>query len=114
MNATDGSVRLSPDDVARAHPDDAGGSDGPRRVGHHSGLVEANAYRQTAVTALIPGRIARVLAELGQRVRRGQALAELPAELADAQRAYISASAYARARTATRGPGLTLWSPSVP
>ncbi|MFN7981726.1 MAG: efflux RND transporter periplasmic adaptor subunit [Vicinamibacterales bacterium] len=99
VNATDGSVRLSPDDVARAHilttPVEAMALGESVTI---PGLVEANAYRQTAVTALIPGRIARVLAELGQRVRRGQALAELYSpELADAQRAYISASAALRA-----------------
>jgi cobalt-zinc-cadmium efflux system membrane fusion protein len=57
-------------------------------------LIEPNAYKQTVVTALVPGRVTRVLAELGQRVRQGQVLAELYSpDLADAQRAYLSSSA---------------------
>ena len=58
------------------------------------GIVEPNAYRQVAVTPAISGRVTRVLAELGQPVRRGQALAEVfSPELAEAQRAYVSARA---------------------
>ena len=55
------------------------------------GLVQPNAYRQVAVTPLVGGRVTRVLVELGERVRRGQALAQVysPA-LADAQTRYLS------------------------
>lgn len=94
-NVADGSVRLSPDEVARARivttPVDAVALGESVTL---PGLVEANAYKQTVVTALVAGRLSRVAAELGQQVRRGQTLAELYSpELADAQRAYISASA---------------------
>ena len=58
------------------------------------GMVEPNAYRQVAVTPVTTGRITRVLVELGDRVRKGQPLAQLfSPELADAQREYISARA---------------------
>lgn len=95
----EGSVRLSPDAVSRAHIVTA-------RVESMAltesvtipAVVEANTYKQTAVTALTAGRITRVFAELGQHVRRGQVLAELYSpELADAQRAYITTSAALRA-----------------
>ena len=95
VRAAEGSVRLSTEDIARARITVA-------RVEAATlgdavtvpAMVEANTYKQTVVTSLLPGRVTRVLAELGQHVRRGQALAELYSpELADAQRAYISASA---------------------
>ncbi|HXE79276.1 MAG TPA: efflux RND transporter periplasmic adaptor subunit [Vicinamibacterales bacterium] len=54
-------------------------------------VVEANAYKQVAVTPLVTGRVTRVAVELGDRVRRGQSLAEIYSpELADAQREYLS------------------------
>ena len=58
------------------------------------GVVEPNAYREVAVTPLVSGRITRVSAELGARVRRGQLLAQVysPA-LAEAQTKYVSAKA---------------------
>jgi len=95
VKATDSSVKLSPDEMARAHitvtPVEALALGDSVTI---SGLVEPNAYNQTVVTALVAGRVTRILAELGQRVRRGQVLAEVYSpELADAQRAYISASA---------------------
>jgi membrane fusion protein, heavy metal efflux system len=58
------------------------------------GVVEANAYKQVVVTPVISGRITRVVADLGQRVRQGQMLAQIfSPELADAQTRYISARA---------------------
>jgi cobalt-zinc-cadmium efflux system membrane fusion protein len=58
------------------------------------GVVEPNAYRQVDVTPLVAGRVTKVGSALGDRVRRGQALAEIysPA-LAEAQTRYVSAQA---------------------
>jgi multidrug efflux pump subunit AcrA (membrane-fusion protein) len=56
------------------------------------GVVEPNAYRQVAVTPLVGGRVVRVSAQLGDRVRRGQALAEVYSpELAEARTKYTAA-----------------------
>jgi RND family efflux transporter MFP subunit len=58
------------------------------------GIVEPNAYKQVAVTPLVGGRITRVSAELGDRVRRGQTLAQIYSpQLAEAQTKYVSAKA---------------------
>lgn len=58
------------------------------------GTVEPNAYKQVVVTPLVAGRVTRVLAELGDRVRRGQTLLQIfSPELADAQTKYLSARA---------------------
>lgn len=58
------------------------------------GLVEPNAYREVVVTPLVSGRITRVSAELGARVRRGQTLAQIYSpELAEIQTKYVSARA---------------------
>ena len=58
------------------------------------GVVEPNAYREVAVTPLVAGRVTRVSAELGARVRRGQTLAQIYSpELAEAQTKYVSARA---------------------
>jgi cobalt-zinc-cadmium efflux system membrane fusion protein len=58
------------------------------------GVVEPNAYRQVVVTPLVSGRVTRVSAQLGERVRRGQTLAQVYSpELAEAQTRYISARA---------------------
>jgi RND family efflux transporter MFP subunit len=58
------------------------------------GVVEPNAYRQVVVTPLVAGRVTKIVAALGDRVRRGQTLAEIysPA-LAEAQTRYLSAQA---------------------
>lgn len=57
-------------------------------------VVEPNAYKQVHVTTLVTGRVTRVLAELGARVRQGQSMATVfSPELADAQTRYISARA---------------------
>jgi RND family efflux transporter MFP subunit len=58
------------------------------------GVVEPNAYRRVAVTSLAGGRVVRVSAQLGDRVRRGQALAQVYSpELADARTKYLAATA---------------------
>jgi membrane fusion protein, heavy metal efflux system len=58
------------------------------------GVVEPNAYKQVVVTPLVAGRVTRVLAELGQSVRRGQAIAEIfSPELSEAETRYMSARA---------------------
>ena len=55
------------------------------------GVIEANAYKQVVVTPLVAGRVTRVLAQLGQTVRRGQPLAEIfSPELAEAETRYVS------------------------
>jgi cobalt-zinc-cadmium efflux system membrane fusion protein len=58
------------------------------------GVVEPNAYRQVVVTPLVAGRVTRVGPALGDRVRRGQTLAEIYSPtLAEAQTRYVSAQA---------------------
>jgi cobalt-zinc-cadmium efflux system membrane fusion protein len=58
------------------------------------GTVEPNAYKQVIVTPLVSGRVTRVLAELGDQVKRGQTLLQVfSPELADAQSKYLSATA---------------------
>jgi membrane fusion protein, heavy metal efflux system len=58
------------------------------------GVVEPNAYRQVVVTSLVAGRVTRVGPALGDRVRRGQTLAEIYSPtLAEAQTRYVSAQA---------------------
>jgi len=67
------------------------------------GVVEPNAYRQVAVTSLVSGRVVRVSAQLGDRVRRGQALAQIYSpELADARTKYIAAKAMLEAHDRER------------
>ena len=58
------------------------------------GVVEPNAYRQVVVTPLVAGRVTRVGAALGNRVRQGQTMAEIysPA-VAEAMTRYVSAQA---------------------
>ena len=58
------------------------------------GVVQPNAYRQVVVTPLVSGRVTRASAQLGERVRRGQTLAQIYSpEVAEAQMRYISARA---------------------
>jgi RND family efflux transporter MFP subunit len=58
------------------------------------GVVEPNAYRQVVVTPLVAGRVTKVGPALGDRVRRGQTLAEIYSPtLAEAQTRYLSAEA---------------------
>ena len=58
------------------------------------GVVEPNAYRQVVVTPLVAGRVTKVGPALGDRVTRGQTLAEIYSPtLADAQTRYLSTRA---------------------
>lgn len=58
------------------------------------GVVEPNAYRQVAVTPLVAGRVVRVSAQLGERVRKGQSIAQIYSpELSEARTNYIAARA---------------------
>jgi membrane fusion protein, heavy metal efflux system len=58
------------------------------------GVVAPNAYRQVTVTPLVSGRITAVSAQLGERVRRGQTIAQIYSpELAEARTRYVSAVA---------------------
>ena len=58
------------------------------------GVVEANAYKQVAVTPLVSGRVTQVFTELGAHVRRAQPLAQVYSpELAEAQTKYVAARA---------------------
>jgi RND family efflux transporter MFP subunit len=58
------------------------------------GVVEPNAYKRVVITPLVGGRVTRVLAELGQSMRRGQPLAEIfSPELAEAKTRFVSARA---------------------
>jgi cobalt-zinc-cadmium efflux system membrane fusion protein len=59
-----------------------------------TGIVQPNGYRTIKVTPVAPGRITRVLVELGQQVKPGQTLAEIYSpELTEAQTRYLSARA---------------------
>jgi RND family efflux transporter MFP subunit len=58
------------------------------------GVVEPNAYRQVSVTSLVSGRVVGVSAQLGDRVRKGQSLAQVYSpELAEARTKYVAAKA---------------------
>ncbi len=58
------------------------------------GTVQPNAYKQVHVTSLAGGVVTQVGVELGQEVKRGQALAQIfSRDLTEAQTAYISISA---------------------
>ena len=58
------------------------------------GVVEPNAYRQVVVTPLVAGRVTKIGPALGDRVRRGQTLAEIYSPtLTEAQTRYVSAQA---------------------
>lgn len=86
-------VILSHDAVTRAGlvvaAAEAGAVRGAIRV---PGVVEPNAYDQVAVTPLVAGRVARVAAELGQRVRRGQVLATIASPEMSEARARVRAA----------------------
>jgi RND family efflux transporter MFP subunit len=54
------------------------------------GVVEPNGYREVTATSLADGRITKVLAELGQRVTKGQTLAEMYSpQLAELQTTFL-------------------------
>jgi membrane fusion protein, heavy metal efflux system len=58
------------------------------------GIVEPDAYRQVTVMPLVAGRVVRAAAQLGDRVRKGQSLAEVYSpEVAEARTKYVAARA---------------------
>jgi membrane fusion protein, heavy metal efflux system len=58
------------------------------------GVVAPNAYRQVVVTPLVSGRVTSVTVQLGDRVRKGQTIAQVYSpELAEARTRYVSAVA---------------------
>jgi cobalt-zinc-cadmium efflux system membrane fusion protein len=58
------------------------------------GVVAPNAYRQVVVTPLVSGRVTSVIVQLGDRVRKGQPIAQVYSpELAEARTRYVSAVA---------------------
>ena len=94
-SAGDVVVTLTPESVERAGLATATVATGTSATDVRlPGVVEPNAYRQVAVTPLVNGRITRVAAQLGARVRKGETMAEIysPA-LAEARTKYISAQA---------------------
>ena len=59
-----------------------------------TGVVQANAYRETPVMSLVGGIVRSVGPELGQNVRKGQTVAVVSSnELAEAQTKYLAALA---------------------
>ena len=59
-----------------------------------TGVVQANAYRETPVMSLVGGIVRSVGPELGQSVRKGQTVAVVSSnELADSQSKYLAAIA---------------------
>jgi RND family efflux transporter MFP subunit len=59
-----------------------------------TGVVQANAYKETPVVSLVGGIVRTIGPELGQSVRRGQGVAVVSSnELADAQSRYLTAVA---------------------
>lgn len=88
-------LRLSPEAIERAGivvaAVTAAAGDASIRV---PGVVQANSYKQVVVSPLVAGRVTRVQAELGQRVRRGQLLASIYGpDAADAQAKLLAARA---------------------
>jgi cobalt-zinc-cadmium efflux system membrane fusion protein len=88
-------IALTPEAIQRAGivlaPVSTGGNTLTLRL---PGVVEPNAYKKVAITPLVGGRVTRVLAELGQSVRSGQALAEIfSPELAEAETRFVSVRA---------------------
>jgi membrane fusion protein, heavy metal efflux system len=58
------------------------------------GTTQPNAYKQVHVTPLVGGLVTQVSVELGQTVKRGQALVQVfSRELAEAQASYVSFNA---------------------
>src|SRR3989440_6142310 len=59
-----------------------------------TGIVQANAYKETPIVSLVGGIVRTVKPELGQNVRRGQTVAVVFSnELAEAQSRYLTALA---------------------
>jgi cobalt-zinc-cadmium efflux system membrane fusion protein len=94
-SAGDVVVTLTPDAVERAGLMTASVATGTSATDIRlPGVLEPNAYRQIQVTPLVSGRVTRVAAQLGARVRKGETMADIysPA-IAEARTKYISAQA---------------------
>jgi multidrug efflux pump subunit AcrA (membrane-fusion protein) len=88
-------LRLSPEAIARAGIAVATvtGASGDASI-RVPGVVQPNNYKQVVVSPLVAGRVTRVQAELGQRVRRGQLLASIYGpDAAEAQARLLAARA---------------------
>jgi cobalt-zinc-cadmium efflux system membrane fusion protein len=93
--ASDTVITLTPELIARAGIRTSLAEPGvTASVLRMPGVVAPNAYKEVAVTSLVPGRVVQVRAELGQHVMAGDPLATIYSpELADAQTAFIVARA---------------------
>ena len=97
-NAAESTITVTPEVMQRAgiKVEPIGEQVSPDLAGSvlTTGIVQANAYRATAVVSLVGGIVRRVNAELGQRVARGQTMAVVFSdELAQAQSRYLTAQA---------------------
>ena len=91
----DSVIALTPEMVSRAGIKTVAAVKGTATTGLHvPGVVQPNAYKDVAVTALVSGRVTQVRGELGQHVMPGDVLATVYSpELADAQTSFMSARA---------------------
>ncbi len=91
----DVAVTLAPESISRAGlvvtPVGTSSRVGALRL---PGVIQPNAYRQVAVTPVVGGRVTNVAVQLGDRVSRGQAMAQIHSpDLAEAQTKYLTARA---------------------
>src|SRR5438128_4264928 len=96
-NAGEQKLTLSPDQLQRAglKIETVGERLSTEAVGQMTtGIVQANAYKETPVVSLVGGIVRSVKPELGQNVKRGQTVAVVFSnELAEAQSRYLAALA---------------------
>jgi cobalt-zinc-cadmium efflux system membrane fusion protein len=97
VSSAEPSISLSPELIQRAgiNIESVGEQPAAEAPGQQStGVVQANAYRETPVISLVGGIVRSVAAELGKNVRRGEPLVVVTSsDLADAQSRYLKASA---------------------
>lgn len=90
-------LKLSPDQLQRAglKIETVGERPSAEAIGQMTtGIVQANAYKETPVVALVGGILRSVKPEVGQTVRRGQPVAIIFSnELSEAESRYLSALA---------------------
>ena len=90
-------LTLSPDQLQRADLkiETVGERPSTEAMGQMTtGIVQANAYKETPAVSLVGGIVRSVKPELGQNVKRGQAVAVVSSnELAEAQSRYLAALA---------------------
>src|SRR5713226_5951715 len=96
-NTGDQVLTLAPEQLQRAglKIETVGERPAPDAMGHlTAGIVQANAYEETPIVSLVGGIVRSVKPELGQNVKRGQAVAVVFSnDLADAQSRYLAAVA---------------------